>query len=485
MPKSKGKKKAQKASGAVGKLADPFTLLNLDCLNIILAQLTPSDIIRCQMVNRLWRDRLSSWISVFGIRCHWPHLVHEVAPLDPELTVKRYKYIAERDDNLEKGKASSCRTYQISVGAFFRVEGDYAVWLENRAVYYQFLPYREDSSCHPKKQLQLPLGLGLEIYNGEIQFIGLNREGYLVLSIGSKNQFLDSKLIFAVDLKTGMEMWRREKRQDPWDFPLLVGKNRIYYSVTDDSEQHKLAAWDVRTGDVLYETSFTHDRHWFACELIRHDSPDILICLGERDPVQSHYLLSRPDFVSLFDGTSGSIIQGLEVEWMFDLTILPLIDGTFAVVGLTNEMRTIGIDVYSPMSNGLFTKIRTDYVDRATTDRYAKFAFDPCSLRYLDFNGPQGTPSRVMLQECASDDKSTLLADRHFRVEDRRRITLPRLSRDRKRVTTMTKRRRFPLKKAFEFASNAQFVGEGRIMAISTLNYPRTGCIFDFNPRRA
>ncbi|KAK2736634.1 hypothetical protein FQN55_001580 [Onygenales sp. PD_40] len=334
MPKSKGKKKAQKASDAVGKHADPFTSLNIDCLNIILAQLTPSDIIRCQTVNKLWRDHLSSWISVFGIRCHWPHLVHEIAPLDPKLIAKRYKHLAERDDNLVKGKASSCRTYQITTATttFFKVEGDYVVWLENGAVYYQFLQYREDSSCHPKKQLQLPLGL--ETDDGEIKFMGLNREGYLVLSTGSKHDFLNSKLIFAVDLKTGMEMWHWEKCENTRYIPLLVGKNRIYYLV-NDSETHKLAAWDLRTSDVLYETPVTLNIDWYrdSCELIRHDGTDILVCLQEDDPNDEldDYLPPPQFVVTLIDGASGRIIQRFEVEWMFDLRLSALVDGTFAI----------------------------------------------------------------------------------------------------------------------------------------------------------
>ncbi|KAK2787023.1 hypothetical protein FQN53_005723 [Emmonsiellopsis sp. PD_33] len=491
MPKSKGKKKAHKASGAVGEHTDPFTLLNIDCLNIILAQLTPSDIIRCQMVNKLWRDHLSSWISVFGIRCHWPHLVHEIAPLDPELKEKRYKYLAERDDNLKKGKASSCRTYQITTATttFFKVEGDYVVWLENGAVYYQFLQYREDSSCHPRKQLQLPLGL--ETDDGEIKFMGLNWEGYLVLSTGSKHDFLNSKLqlrIFAVDLKTGMEMWHWEKCEDTHYIPLLVGKSRIYYLV-NNSETHKLAAWDLRTSDVLYETPVTLNIDWYrdSCELIRHDGTDILVCLEEDHPNDEldDYLPPPQFVVTLIDGASGRIIQRFEVEWMFDLRLSALVDGTFAVMGLLSHATRIVIDVYSSLSNGLFAKIRTDYVKRAPLRRFVTFALDPCSLCYLDLNGPRGTPLSMIFQECASDDTSTLLADRYFRVESQRRITLPRLSRDRKLVTTTMERRRFPQISPCRWAPIVRFVGEGRIMAVSGCYSRRIGLIFDFNPRRA
>lgn len=51
---------------------DIFDYLNPDCCNIILAFLSPVDLIKCERVCRSWRDHVQLWMDRFGIQLHFP-----------------------------------------------------------------------------------------------------------------------------------------------------------------------------------------------------------------------------------------------------------------------------------------------------------------------------------------------------------------------------------------------------------------------------
>jgi hypothetical protein len=65
--------------------------LNPDCVALIFDYLSPIDIAQCELVSKLWRDRVHGWIVTFGVRQHWPTMPREGALEDRLSVVKEYK----------------------------------------------------------------------------------------------------------------------------------------------------------------------------------------------------------------------------------------------------------------------------------------------------------------------------------------------------------------------------------------------------------
>lgn len=72
---------------------DPFDYLNEHCLGFVLHFLDPVDIISCETVSVKWRDLIRGWISVFGIRLHFPMLWTRGRFIgqDPAFAIEHYK----------------------------------------------------------------------------------------------------------------------------------------------------------------------------------------------------------------------------------------------------------------------------------------------------------------------------------------------------------------------------------------------------------
>jgi hypothetical protein len=61
-----------------GPSRDPFARLNLDIVNLILFDLSLPDLTCCERVSNSWRDTIYWWVTLFGFRIHFPHIIWDL-----------------------------------------------------------------------------------------------------------------------------------------------------------------------------------------------------------------------------------------------------------------------------------------------------------------------------------------------------------------------------------------------------------------------
>ncbi|KAK2811842.1 hypothetical protein FQN50_001880 [Emmonsiellopsis sp. PD_5] len=257
---------------------DPFVYINHDCLNLVLAHLRPLDIIRCTLVSKPWRAHIHDWISLFGLRLHWPHLYNPDAP-NP---IKRYTDLARLHVLHEYGEPTSVREYEHVL--FYAINGDFAAWSDRQygrvdSLHWQFLPYAEDGSIHDIHSLDISFAGTQEL---KVTALLLNEEGYLYASFRAGEDY------WCVYTYVYMA-WRRLTRlyiSDalwflPWNEliwhnspasnrnkykPILIGENRLYFR---DSHGGELIVVDLQTKELEYTVPIEYPLGDAGCKLFQ------------------------------------------------------------------------------------------------------------------------------------------------------------------------------------------------------------------------
>lgn len=62
--------------------SDPLQILSVECVSVVFAYLSASDITRCKRVSKGWEVHVRKWIVTSGLRLHYQHEVN--VPLDPD-----------------------------------------------------------------------------------------------------------------------------------------------------------------------------------------------------------------------------------------------------------------------------------------------------------------------------------------------------------------------------------------------------------------
>ncbi|PGH10222.1 hypothetical protein AJ79_05477 [Helicocarpus griseus UAMH5409] len=302
-------------------LSDPFKLLGFDCANMILSYLTPTEVVRCSLVNDALRQWSHLFMSVDGLRQSFRHYTETSSP--------------DNNNTLLPVEYSTPASYR----AFARR-------------------------------------------------IDLNADGYLVVQYVLKqtspvmSQFIRDAVFH---LEEGKEMWHRdhEVNGSPELDPLYIGKNRVYY-VTRFATETKLVAYDVKTGEQLYQSGlpevgpFTPQFHFIF------DRENEYLASRVVD-----YKSFRPSLcIILIGGANGQVAQMIEVQRGLSEFRGMLDSAAFTLRGCYRELPSIQLLIkYKLQPNGLFTRVSIDVLalpeDESEDSNYYSLTVD--TFRLLGF----------------------------------------------------------------------------------------------------
>ncbi|PGH19100.1 hypothetical protein AJ79_00134 [Helicocarpus griseus UAMH5409] len=399
---------------------DPLKFLNTDCTDIILTQLSSLDVIRCLMVGRYWRDLVSSWISMFGIRHHWSHLVRDPTQLSANLALRLYRELTQRETKLQKRK---------SILPWSDCAGE---------VYCQLLGYQEDGSIYPPQKLKF------DVPDGAYSYIALSSDGYLLMEVYAlPGMETVCGIIILFRLEDTKEMWRKSYRRDSGFIPLSVGKSRFYFlEILENWTPFNIGAYEVQTGHQPYLTSskpLTMGHAMCDQGVVQRNGDELLLivrCEFGAGPVSYN--------ITLFNGSNGHFVQEIKVDGLrfYSLILDPI--GNFAISGVSlqqwNSSRNSLVKVvqrFSAQSDGLFAKAAIDVVD-FPSEPYG--VVDPCTLSAASFMIDAGALSTLKLSEYRGSHVSREMArkgvvmGRYLHIQKRRKVTLTPLFEDGKYI---------------------------------------------------
>lgn len=152
---------------------DPLRVLPFDCASLILEHLDLQTLTRCEQVDSGWRAFTHLWISILGLRLHFPDSWTPGIGNDAQKAIRLFKQRVIPELTLRTAQASGFRKV-IADERFFTIAGDLAAWKHEDGINWQDLRYRDKSSFHPVQKL--PFALGERLIN-----LVLNEDGYLLV----------------------------------------------------------------------------------------------------------------------------------------------------------------------------------------------------------------------------------------------------------------------------------------------------------------
>ncbi|KAL3477655.1 hypothetical protein BJX99DRAFT_257255 [Aspergillus californicus] len=320
---------------------DPFKTLCFDCASLILEYLGLRDLARCEQVNRGWRDLIHVWISISGLRLHFPAQWDIHTTNDVHTAARIYRECAVPYFTLRSGRPTGARTIEAS-SRLFAIAGDFAAWIsDDSTIYWQDLSYRHDGSFHPIQELEF-------IFADQILYLDLNAQGYLLvrtLHMGYTD--------YIIRLQTGRTLWSRITDPGavmlPYHQPLPLGRRRVYYLCREDMGE-SVMAFDIDSGRLLYKTPLEDARlrHFHIPRVLiqRALSKSFvkIVHVGEREFIVAIVLSGRLErsnvptttkSVLIIKGDDGTLLQKIKSRkiWSYASLTTPTLDqeGQFAI----------------------------------------------------------------------------------------------------------------------------------------------------------
>ncbi|KAL4874283.1 hypothetical protein BJY04DRAFT_225188 [Aspergillus karnatakaensis] len=240
---------------------DPFTYLNFDCACRVLSALDIQSLLLCERVSKGWQTLVWAWIAEWGLRAYFPgeteYSIDSASDLEPSIGVQRFKYLAERQHNLEQGRATSVQMF--TKVSRFRIAGQYAVWYRHPEMRFQQLGVKADGSIYEPQVLPL-------VEERQVGELLVNDEGYLVFLGREKAHNNTNKdcTLHVVSLPNAREVYsikhfskivsQSEGDSGPTRQLVAVGAQRIYVIANTVDGGCVLETLDLLTGQERHGT---------------------------------------------------------------------------------------------------------------------------------------------------------------------------------------------------------------------------------------
>ncbi|KAA8645236.1 F-box protein [Aspergillus tanneri] len=390
--------------------SDPLMRLNLDCALHILSYLHLDDVVRCERVSTYWRDIARSWMGKTGDSLPWT--LPSSGDKCKVAAIKRFRYGAEWEANLRRGRASSVRRFNSAV-SFYRAQqgciaasGDFIACDSDEGLVWQSLSLNDDGSILPPKAVEVPgFSFGTELHHDQVSHLQLNDDGCLLFRARTHRSNSPAVRDRVICLKSGEELWKQDIDHPDWSsqpdlVPLLIGKERVYYTRTSEPT-HYLLAYEFRTGKLAYEVptdcSLSKNDPNQLVELIRDKGEEFIVNLSQR---------TSPCDLTIYDGGSGCAIEKCEYQGLcrFTLTTVPN-TGTFTLMADVSKSRFKILLRFSRQSKDSFLCVGREGLSwERGHSKDDEFAVDPSTLFMVSFQQKRPIPKVWKLVECTDPE---------------------------------------------------------------------------------
>ncbi|RDW92754.1 F-box protein [Aspergillus mulundensis] len=324
--------------------ADPFAVLNYDCLSLILDHVPLRDLANAQCVSTEWYLQIQEWITTRGLQVHFPAVWAEMR-LQPQWKgrgaeahrrrkipgIFRECAMQQRTNNAWVGGDTDWTTHCVGEGesevgrAGIQAAGDFLAWKDGESICWKRAGYWVDEHgqrCgYPTRTVNIKV-LGL----AQVVYLRLHASG--LLFVGHAQRWNDMSFVFRMcmfELETDEELWSWNYRlqsnglrtEKPPIELIAMGWDKIYFRRTGrtyralyDPAAAGVAAYDLRTG------TFLHSLPLFTSKLLV-ESETRVWRLGGREVIVG-VSLGRPDKhtdkLHFINAQTGSTIQTIPID---------------------------------------------------------------------------------------------------------------------------------------------------------------------------